>query len=414
PVIRIASEERWDCQACGVCCRGSIIQLSDDDLQKLRDQRWEDEPEIGGRSFLVRDASAAGGRRLAQLADGTCVFFTAEGRCRIHEKFGAEAKPLVCRLFPLQVIPHGKDAVLTLRRACPTAAVDAGRQLAEHLPEIERLLAKGELKVSLPPAATLEQPAWRQTTRVMEAAGRLFNDERFPPVRRVVHALLLAKLLERSKVATFDDRKSAELVSLLETSVVAEAAPYFANRQPPSSLGGLLFRLTATEYVRLHPDYRAPQGFFARGNVARTAWRIVRGRGTLPELPPTFPAASFATLNEPLGTLHPALVRPEIQRPLERYLATSAASGQYALANRGGWSIVQSIRALAMTFPIALYLLRWATAGREPTATDVANIVCALDRGQGYPALAGARYRMGLNLIESQGDLERLAVWYAR
>lgn len=414
PVIRTTGAEHWDCQSCGICCRGSIILLSAADRQKLREQRWEEDPDYRQQQLFVRDRRAGSGERLSQRPDGSCVFLTSAGRCRIHEKFGSEAKPLVCRVFPLQLVPREKSAVLTLRRACPSAALDAGRSLEEHLPEIKRLIAADELKITLLEPETIAQPAWKQANRVMAAAARIFNDERFPPVRRVVHALLFAKLLERARTANMDEGKFGELIALLEPSAIAEASPFFADRKPPSSLGGLLFRVTVAEYVRLHPDYRPPQGLFARLKLLSALTTMLRGRGALPALHATFPPTTFAALNEPLATSHPALLRPEIQKPLERYLATTAASYQYALANRSSWSIVQSIRALAMTFPIALYLLRWATAGREPMPADVAQIVATLDRGQGFSSLAGPRYRAVLSLLDTQNDLERTAVWYAR
>lgn len=414
PIIRTAGEEHWDCQSCGVCCRGSLILLSETDLQKIREQKWEDDPEFQGKKLLVRDARAGSGQRLAQQADGSCVFLTTAGRCRIHEKFGFESKPLVCRVFPLQLVPREKHAVLTLRRACPSAALDEGRELTEHLPEIKRLVADGQLEIALPSAETTAQPAWQQANRVMAAAARIFGDERFPPVRRVVHALLLAKLLDRARTSKLDLERFNELISIVEPGVVAEASPFFADRKPPSSLGGVLFRLTAAEYVRLHPDYHPPAGAFARFKLFRALARMLAGRGQLPALHPTFPRANFAELNQPLAEANPSLLAPEIQQPLARYLTTSAASYQYALAGRKNWSIVHSIRALAMTYPIAMYLLRWATAGGDATPKDVAKIITALDRGQGFSSLAGPRYRTVIGLLDFQNDLERIAVWYAR
>ena len=32
PLRALPIIEQWDCQGCGICCRGSIIPLSDDDL----------------------------------------------------------------------------------------------------------------------------------------------------------------------------------------------------------------------------------------------------------------------------------------------------------------------------------------------------------------------------------------------
>jgi Fe-S-cluster containining protein len=420
PLIRTTGDEHWDCQACGICCRGSIVPLSDADVQRIRDQGWHEAPDFVGKKLYVRD-SLGGRLRLAHQPDASCVFLTAEGRCRIHERFGFENKPVICRTFPLQLVPQEKQTVLTLRRACPSAAADAGRPLQVHLPLVRKMVEAGELPIKpvrAPPVQATSSPpvdeAWNWANRTLEVAARIFGDERYPPVRRVVHALVFARLLERAKLRKLSTAQFQDLLEVIEPSLQEEARPFFAERKPPGTAAGLLFRLTAGEFVRLHPEYQAPTGTFARLHLARGIWGMVRGRGALPKLHPTFPDATFATLNEPLATLHPQLLRPELQRPFERYLATSAASFQFALANRGSWSIVHSIRALALTYPLGLYLLRWATAGREPTPRDVANMVSMLDRGQGFATLSGTRYRWTLDLLESLGEFERLAVWYAR
>lgn len=420
-IIRVTGNEHWDCQACGICCRGSIVPLSDADVARLDEQKWNEEPAYRGKAFYVRDSLAGGRMRLAHRADGSCVFLTPEGRCRVHEKFGFDNKPVICRTFPLQLVPHEKQTILTLRRACPSAAADAGRPLAEHLPMVEQMVEAGELPIKTiqppPVQSSFSQPteaAWKWANRTLAATARIFGDERFPPVRRVVHALIFARLLEKAKLKKLSNEQFGELLDLIEPSLPGEAGQFFANRLPPGSLGGTLFRLTTAEFVRLHPEYRAPTGYFPRAHLASVIWSMVRGRGNLPKLHPTFPAIDFKTLEQPLATLHPQLIRPELQKPLERYLATSAASFQFALANRGAWSIIHSIRALAMVYPVGLYVLRWATAGREPTSDDVSRIVAMLDRGQGYATLSGVRYRWTLDLLETLGDLERLAVWYAR
>ena len=124
---------------------------------------------------------------------------------------------------------------------------------------------------------------------------------------------------------------------------------------------------------------------------------------------PTFPDATFADLEQPLGTLEPAAYQP-----LNRLVETSAVSWSYALANRGGWSIVESMRMLALVYPIGLWMLRWASAGRQPVAGDLPEIITALDRGQGYAPLAGAKQRSRVRLLAQLEELERLVVWYAR
>jgi hypothetical protein len=100
--------------------------------------------------------------------------------------------------------------------------------------------------------------------------------------------------------------------------------------------------------------------------------------------------------------------------PFARLIETTATSWNYAISNRGSWSIVESVRMLALSYPIGLWLLRWAAANREPAVTDVLDIITALDRGQGYAPLAGAKQRRRLQLLSSLDALEGLVAWYGR
>ena len=117
PIHPLPIVERWSCHQCGVCCRGSIVPLSADDVERLAVQNWHERPEF--KHVATTTAYPGGGRQLAKRPDGACVFLEEDGLCRIHKELGFEAKPLICRMFPLQLIPHEKQAVLTLRRACP-------------------------------------------------------------------------------------------------------------------------------------------------------------------------------------------------------------------------------------------------------------------------------------------------------
>jgi lysine-N-methylase len=147
----------------------------------------------------------------------------------------------------------------------------------------------------------------------------------------------------------------------------------------------------------------------ARWRLASAAWTFVRGRGKLPRLHPSFPEATFEQLEQPLGVLDPA-----IYQPLSRMIETTAVSWSYALANRGEWSIIESVRMLALTYPIGLWLLRWVSAGRAPSPTDIPEIITALDRGQGYAPLGGVKQRQRLRLLGRIEEVERLVIWYAR
>jgi Fe-S-cluster containining protein len=412
PLKPLPTVERWDCHQCGVCCRGSIVPLSDDDLARLKAQKWEEHPELGGTPTIQRESWLGREYRLAHRPDGSCVFLLPDGLCRIHKELGFDAKPLVCRMFPLQVVPRDGVAILTIRRACPSAAADKGRPVAEQL-EFAKQLARerglADHDIEPPPLKAGEYRSWKPTRKLLQSLHRLLVDERFPPVRRLVHALIYCRLLERAKTSSLDDGNLAELLQVLESSVADEVGDLFSRRQPPSPAAVVIFRQIAAEYVRLHPRYHVQPSWSQRIKLAWTAWKLVHGRGEMPRLHPQFPVATFEQLEQPLGLLDASLYQPFV-----RFIETTAESWSYAVANRSGWSVVESVRQLAITYPVGLWLLRWASAGREATLADVLDIVTALDRGQGYAPLAGTQERHRLRVLTGLDDLARLVAWYGR
>jgi lysine-N-methylase len=412
PIKTLPMIERWDCHQCGHCCKGSVVPLSEADVERLRAQKWEKREEFKNTPVMVRESWLGHSHRLAQRADGSCVFLMPDGRCQIHSELGFEAKPLVCRMFPLQIVPRDNSAVLTIRRACPSAAGDLGRPVAEQLAFAKQLARERKLaeEPPTPPAIKSgEHRGWPVARKTLEAAERLLVDERYPVVRRLVHALTFCKLLEQARTRTMDDGKVTELVKVLAEYAPGEVGDVFSNRQQPSGAARVLFRQTAAEIVRLHPGFVGRAGWGARIQLAVAALRMVRGRGKLPPLHPLFPEATFEQLEEPLGVLDAA-----IYQPLNRMIETTAASWSYALANRSGWSIVESVRMLALFYPLGLWLLRWRSAGGMAHAEFMPEIITALDRGQGYAPLAGGKQRRRLQLLARLEELERLIVWYAR
>lgn len=412
PIKPLPVIERWDCHQCGACCRGSIVPLSPGELAQIQSQQWDQRPEFCGQPVVVRESWLSSGYRLAHRDDGSCVFLLPDGMCRLHKELGFEAKPLVCRMFPLQIVPRDTAALVTVRRACPSAAADQGRPVSEHLEFARQLAREGKLAegaVEPPPIKPGKLRSWRAARRLLDTLQRLLTDERYPPVRRLVHASVLARLLMQARTSKLSEERLIELFDLLESNVAEEAAELFSNRQPPIATARVLFRQTVLESVRLLPGYMARPNWRERWRLMIAAWKFVRGSGRLPSMHPSFPDATFEQLEQPLGLLDPA-----VYRPLARMIEMTAVSWSYALANRRGWSIVESVWMLALTYPIGMWLLRWRAAGETPRPEYMPPIIAALDRGQGYAPLARGKQRSRLRLLSRMEELERLIIWYAQ
>ncbi len=236
--------EQWDCHLCTACCRDTTIQLNADDLQRLEQQRWDKHPEYRGVRFVRRSFLLGGAAVLNHRADGCCVFLTEAGRCRIHEVFGADAKPFMCRLFPLQVVKTDREALATVVRSCPSAAADRGRPVGEHLGFLKRLVGDADASVTAaaPPIVGRTQRSWDDFYCVAGAVERIVADDRLPLVRRLVHGVRFCNLLAQCKWKRVETAAVSELVEVLEDLSGRDLGELFRDRQPPTKRTARLFR----------------------------------------------------------------------------------------------------------------------------------------------------------------------------
>jgi len=285
-------------------------------------------------------------------------------------------------------------------------------------------------------------------------------------VRRLVHAVLFAQLLDRCRLAPLDPRRFVELVGLLEKAIAKEADPLFGERVPPSRTAQFVFRRCLLEYYRLHPGYKIVTSWGGRFAWILAAWSMAAGRGRVPPLaepekalkfvpahptaddharlqteggcpspraaPTTGLALDFSQENpqtigscDPRNTVHDWVDLRALQEslgslhrdtlfPLDDYFEKMAISKRYAICGRKGWPLTDRIRSLAMSFAAGLGLLLLACPGRKPTREDVAAVVIGLDRGETYRILGSSVYRRRLRVLDRTGQLIRLLLWYAR
>lgn len=413
PLTPLPIIEHWDCHSCGLCCRDSIVPLDDEDLARLRAQHWEDRPEFQGVPTTVRMRVNNSREILAQKDDGRCVFLTDQGRCRIHEVYGFDEKPKVCRQFPLQVVPIKGRVLVAIRRSCPTAARGEGRPVTEYFSDLSKLVPETLDRVEQPPPAILGnyRRDWADILTVTGALERILCDTRFPLVRRIVQGLEFCSLLadcKPRKLKQISGRDFAELIRVAAESARDSAGEWFKERSPPKSGQAAAFRQAAAETLRLNPRLHSRLTWRERLQMLRIVIAVTRGKGTTPPLVPDFPRTDFASLERSLGALD-----LEAIRPLDEYFQTMAASLRYCTLAYRKWSVVDGFRALALQFPIALWSWRWA-CGNHLDQEKLIPIIGCLDRTHTVSVLTGWRHRRRVDVLAVNGDLQRLAVWYAR
>jgi lysine-N-methylase len=416
PIKHLPVIQNWDCHATGTCCKEYRVTISDEEKKQIDAQGWTRE-ELGGLPAFTRHGPPWARRhQLNHRPDGSCVFLSEQGRCRIHERFGYEAKPLPCRLFPFVLVPAGDHWRVGLRYACPSAAGNKGRALPEHQQELLTFAAAlaqrerlNEPDGSLNPPPRLENArlAWPDVLRIVDALLAILRNRRDALERRMRKCLALVHELRRARL-DMQGARLGELLSLLQSAADAEVPANPTTVPPPGWIGRMLFRQAAALFTR--KDHGPNRGVAARGRLALlgAACRFARGRGAIPRMHRGLPESTFEEVEMPRGPLPgPA------EELLERYYTIKVGSLQFCGSASFGLPLWEGFEALALTLPAILWVARlWRDLPRELAVTQALTVV---DDHVGFNrVLASFRQRLSFTILARTGEITRLIAWYSR
>src|SRR5262245_14287396 len=339
PVRSLTVLQNWDCNGCTACCRQYHVSVTAEERARIESQGWDEEPDLAGVPLFVR----AGGWfsssfRLNHKPDGACVFLGPDNRCRIHAKHGPAAKPLACRIYPYSLVPAGDHWKLGLRFACPSAAEDKGKPLADHLAEAREYAAlleaeAGAAAVSAPPPPLRKSQSvsWADLSRIVAAVSKVLANQDDTVERRWRKVLFLVSMLRAAKFDGGRDPKKAVTGGRLSEMmhVLSEAAeddvPETADEVPkPGWVGRMVFCLLAAVYAR---QDNGPERGSAQATAAGrlfSAIQFARGTGAIPRVHAAMGHATFADAEQPLGELSDAAVSL-----LTRWARVKVESGQF-------------------------------------------------------------------------------------
>ncbi len=421
PIRHLPVVQNWDCHASGSCCRqGYVVSLTDDERRRIQGQGWDRDRDLGGAAALVREGPPWKRRwRLGRRADGCCVFLGDNGRCRIHERFGYEAKPLPCRLFPFVLIPAGDAWRVGLRYACPSAAANLGRALAEHDDALAAFAEELVRQVGLTPRpdGALTAPprvegggglAWPDVLRLVQTLLDMLRQRSDPLERRLRKCLRFAEEMRKTELRHLSGDQFADLVKVLRANADSSTSPNLMTLPSPGWAGRVLFRQAAALYTRKdNGPERGPDG---RGFGARltAALRFAHGQGRVPRMHAAVPEFSFEDSERPRGPLP-----LEAEAVLERYYQTKTGSLQFCGPASFGVPFWEGFEALVVTFPVVLWLSRaWKDLSREEAVRRSLTVV---DDHFGFNRVLGtARQRLSFQILARTGELAKLVGWYSR
>jgi lysine-N-methylase len=413
----LAVLQNWDCHSCSNCCREYDVPVTAEERRRIEAQGWVNDPELRGqRLFRGKGLWWRRRYRLAHRKGGGCVFLDTDNRCRIHERFGAQAKPLACRLFPFVLVPAGDHWRVGLRFACPSAAAADGRPLSAHNSELEQLarLLEGQegravAAVPPPPLQAGQRVEWRDLLRFVQAVLDLLRDRNSTVERRWRKCLALAAVCRQARFDKLTTNRLSEFLDVVRAGLEDEVPQDPAELPPPGWIGRSLFRQEAAVYSR--KDHGQARGPATRGVLSRLGigLRFALGRHTVPRVNGWLrPGVRFLEMEAPTGAL-PAVT----EEALERYYLVKVESLQFFGPTGLGLPLWDGLETLALTLP----LIRWLARGLEaPTPLNaVSQALGIVDDHFGFNrALRARRHRLAVRLLASRGELARLIAWYSR
>ena len=417
--LELPTIQNWTCHNCSGCCRQHLIEVTDEERRRIIDQHWERDAEMSGRlPVLVRLSRLPGGRRhrLAHQADGACVFLDENGLCRIHAKFGEQAKPLACRIYPYAFHPAGRQLAVSLRFSCPSVVSNRGRAVSGQADEIKKLardaVPAGVSGLPAPPITPKEQLGWPDFLRIRNALDmEIAADE--PVHVKLRRALFWIDLIDQATFAKVHGDRLDEFLDLIRRTASAEISADPDPTARPSRGGRLQFRVLTAQYARKDTFADRRFGWKGRWKLLRAYIRFVRGTGTVPPLQDVFREVPFADLERPFGGL-PA----SAEKIFSRYLRVKIQGLHFCGRAYYGVPLVEGFRSLALIYPAVMWLSRWLAAGRGRNVLetdDMAEALAIADHHHGYsPAFGQRNFRRRVQILARLGDIEKLCAWYSQ
>jgi lysine-N-methylase len=407
--------QRWDCRGCGDCCKTYHVRVSDAERARIEEQDWRADSEMKDVEPVVWDRQL-GEYRLNHTAEGACVFYGPDGRCRIHAKFGAAAKPMACRIYPFALVPAGDHWRVGVRFACPSAAANDGRPLPDHAADLREYAGLLEAETPIPKDAPPPElkpgqaVGWPDLLRFAKVIGDVLAEPGTPIDYRLRKVIALASLCRKSKFEKVTGPRLKEFLEVVTAALDDDVIARAEDAPPPGWVGRVIFRQVVAVYSR--KDHGPTPGIARTSRLTRVkaAWRFARGTGPIPRLHGLMPAATFAAAEMPDGPLS-----KESDALLTRYYRVKVESLQFCGPVNFHRTFWDGLDSLLLTFPAILWLSRVLTTSDRPRDEAVGLAVRIVDDNFGFNKLLGSgRQLWATQTLAERGELAKLIAWYAR
>lgn len=429
PPLQLPVIQNWNCHSCAGCCRQHFIEITDNERKRILSQKWKKKDGIEeGREVVVPIDGKFGKKRyrLGHQSDGACIFLNDDGLCRIHAKFGEEAKPLACLVYPYAFHPAGTKSVVSLRFSCPSVVANLGKPVSKQRDEIKKIanwVIPDEARRMPPPLINKrERLEWGDTLRLNKAIDGLMEDERVGFVVKLKRLLLVNQLIDQSTFDSVRGERLSEFMDLICEAATAEIVGAEAGGsststddsiEKPKPIMMKQFRMMAARYARKDTYLDLEGGWRAKYGLLKSALRFARGKGNIPTLQDALKEVPFASLEGSFGRM-----TDEMNELMTRYFRVKIQGLHFCGAAYYDVPFVEGLYSLSLTFPVMMWIARWIAVGDGRDSLkleDLQQAMAIADHHFGYsPSFSQAASRRSVRILASSGAIGQLCDWYSR
>ena len=417
--LELPTLQNWSCHSCGGCCRKHLVEITEEERQRIVEQNWTPEDGVpADRPVLVEYGPPWRRRwRLNFQDDGACVFLDDKGLCRMHAKFGEPSKPLACRVYPYAFHPSGKKVTVSLRFSCPSVVENKGKAVGDQRKDLQKMAEEVvPATVTAMPAPNItssQQVDWPDFNRFVRRLDETMSEIGVPVAVRLMRALHWINIVNNSSFDSVLGARLDDYLQLITETADLEVPPDVNLVDEPTRSGRLMFRMLSAQYARNDNLSNWESGIRGRLRLFAVGVKFARGKGNVPPLHDIFTPIPFDSLEQPFGG-----ITEEVDEMFTRYFRVKISGLQFCGRAFFNIPFVEGFQALALVYPSMMWLARWLAAGNgreQLTTQDVADAIALADHYHGYTPQFGQRnFRRRVRMLAFTGDIARLVAWYSR